>query len=79
MAAEGLPRRMAVRPGDDPAKWRLTVLQDRDQIITKLPVNNNSPRLADIVARADQMAAELAALAGSPTQAALARAFGAVR
>ncbi|MGC9271710.1 hypothetical protein [Acidiphilium sp.] len=61
------------------------MLQDRREIITKLPANNNSPRLADIVARADKMAAELAALAGSPTQAAivasiahaaLARAFG---
>jgi len=49
---------------------------------------NNSPRLADIVATADRMARELAALAGSPTQAAivasiahaaLARAFGGIR
>jgi hypothetical protein len=35
------------------------------------PGGNNSPRLADIVARADRMAAELASLAGSPSQAAI--------
>lgn len=62
--------------------------RDLDQPITIRPANENSPRLAAIVARADQMAAELAALAATPTQAAivasiaraaLARAFGAVR
>ena len=52
------------------------------------PANNNSPRLADIVARADRMAGELAALAATPSQAAivaqiaraaLSRAFGGIR
>ncbi|WP_287994673.1 hypothetical protein [Acidiphilium sp.] len=52
------------------------------------PGGNNSPRLADIVARADRMAGELAALAATPSQAAivasiaraaLSRAFGAIR
>jgi hypothetical protein len=52
------------------------------------PPADKSPRLADIVARADRMATELAALAASPSQAAIVasiahaalnRAFGGVR
>lgn len=58
--------------------------QDHHQPITIQPANGNSPRLADIAARADRMARELAAMAGTPSQAeivsaiaraALARAF----
>jgi hypothetical protein len=47
------------------------VIQDQRETITKSAANNNSPRLADIVARADRMATELASLAGSPSQAAI--------
>jgi len=47
--------------------------RDLNQPITSRPANENSPRLADadIVARADRMAGELAALAGSPGERAL--------
>lgn len=47
-----------------------TVIQDHHQTTTN-PARDNSPRLADIAARADRMARELAALAATPSQAAI--------
>lgn len=47
------------------------MLQDHYQPTTIPPANGNSPRLAEIAARADRMARELAAFAATPTQAAI--------
>jgi hypothetical protein len=56
--------------------------------IDALPPADKSPRIADIAARADRMARELAAMASNPSQAAIVasiayaalnRAFGGVR
>ncbi|MDX5931842.1 hypothetical protein SIL87_13825 [Acidiphilium acidophilum] len=44
--------------------------QDQDETTTK-SARDNSPRVADIAARADHMARELAALAATPSQAAI--------
>ncbi len=46
------------------------MIQDQYQTITK-SAPDNSPRVVDIAARADHMARELAALAATPSQAAI--------